>query len=136
LIKKRNFRKFAENQFDMSRNQRFCLECGEPLAGRSDKKFCSDYCRNAYNNRKNRETNKLIREINSLLKRNYKILEEVLNDRHMTKIHRSALTRLGFQFDYITRKSTTKKGDTYYYIYDLGYLPLANDMYLIVKKDA
>ncbi len=119
----------------MPGKQRFCLECGEPLVGRSDKKFCSDYCRNAYNNRKNRETNKLIREIHGILKRNYKILEEILGDRHMTKVHKSVLLNMGFRMDYITQKSTTKKGDTYFYVYDVGYLPLANDTLLVVKKD-
>ena len=30
--------------------KRNCLECKDPVKGRIDKKFCSDYCRNAYNN--------------------------------------------------------------------------------------
>ena len=29
-----------------------CLECNDVLHGRSDKKFCSDACRNTYNNKK------------------------------------------------------------------------------------
>ena len=28
-----------------------CPECGEKIIGRVDKKFCSDYCRNAFNNK-------------------------------------------------------------------------------------
>ena len=27
-----------------------CLECGDAIAGREDKKFCCDGCRNSYNN--------------------------------------------------------------------------------------
>jgi hypothetical protein len=27
-----------------------CLFCEKPVKGRSDKKFCDDYCRAAYNN--------------------------------------------------------------------------------------
>ena len=34
---------------------RECLECGEPLKGRVDKKFCSDYCRNSHNNKVNKD---------------------------------------------------------------------------------
>jgi|GEM_PF-5839339 len=30
---------------------RCCKECGEPFGGRSDKVFCCDSCRTAYNNR-------------------------------------------------------------------------------------
>ena len=34
-------------------NQKSCLECGQPLgAGRSDRKFCNDICRTAFNNRR------------------------------------------------------------------------------------
>ena len=33
-----------------------CLECGEAFNGRIDKKFCSDYCRNTYNNKINNDT--------------------------------------------------------------------------------
>ena len=34
-----------------------CLECESPLVGRVDKKFCSDYCRNSYNNKINTNNN-------------------------------------------------------------------------------
>lgn len=27
-----------------------CLNCDKTLKGRTDKKFCDDYCRNSYNN--------------------------------------------------------------------------------------
>ena len=30
-----------------------CLNCGEEINGRVDKKFCCDYCRNHYNNKLN-----------------------------------------------------------------------------------
>ena len=33
---------------------KLCLECGDKLFGRIDKKFCSDACRNAYNNKINK----------------------------------------------------------------------------------
>src|ERR1700733_939599 len=37
-------------------NQKICLECGQPLgAGRSDRKFCNDVCRTAFNNRRREE---------------------------------------------------------------------------------
>ncbi len=31
--------------------QRHCTECGQRLAGRSDKKFCNDQCRTAWHNK-------------------------------------------------------------------------------------
>ena len=29
-----------------------CMECGKPLSGRTDKKFCCGKCRNRFNNRR------------------------------------------------------------------------------------
>lgn len=54
-----------------------CMECGEPLIGRSDKKFCGDYCRNAYNNRLHKAERRLMDGINRRLARNYKVLESL-----------------------------------------------------------
>ena len=51
-----------------------CLECGESFTGRIDKKFCSDYCRNTYNNNINKESKNLVRNTNNRLRKNYKIL--------------------------------------------------------------
>ena len=33
-----------------------CLECSEKIVGREDKKFCSDGCRNSYNNKINKDS--------------------------------------------------------------------------------
>ena len=33
--------------------EKMCPECGKPVFGRIDKKFCSDACRNAFNNKAN-----------------------------------------------------------------------------------
>ncbi len=111
-----------------------CLECGSPILGRADKKFCSDYCRNAYNNRKNKTANNLIRTINNRLKKNWRILEEI-NPNDKIKIHKNRLLKNGFDFNYFTSIYTTKKNDIYYFVYDQGYRHLDNDYYLLVKKN-
>lgn len=46
-----------------------CLSCEEPITGRIDKKFCSDYCRSTYNNRLNSDATKIVRNINNRLKK-------------------------------------------------------------------
>ena len=63
--------------------KRKCLECGVEIMGRADKKFCSDYCRNAYNNRNNKAQVSLIRNINNRLKKNWRILETLNPDYRM-----------------------------------------------------
>jgi predicted nucleic acid-binding Zn ribbon protein len=117
------------------REERKCLECGDRIIGRSDKKFCSDACRNAHNNSLNRDSKNLVRNINNRLRKNYRILE-TLNTREKTRTTKDKLLSMGFDFNYFTQVYTTKAGAVYYYLYDQGYLPLDNDYYLLVKKDS
>jgi predicted nucleic acid-binding Zn ribbon protein len=42
--------------------QRVCKECGHKLSGRKDQKFCSDYCRNSFNNKLNEDANASVRK--------------------------------------------------------------------------
>ena len=55
-----------------------CLECGDSLQGRKDKKFCCLSCKNSYNNRKYQELRRYRADIMSRLSRNYEILESLL----------------------------------------------------------
>lgn len=114
--------------------QKACLECGEKIVGRTDKKFCSDYCRNSFNNNLNKDSNKLVRNVNNLLRKNYRILLE-LNPKDKTTVPKSKLIAKGFSFEYFTSIYTTKSGTVYYFIYDQGYLPIEGDFYALVKKN-
>lgn len=111
-----------------------CLECGEPFSGRIDKKFCSDYCRNSFNNKINKESKNLIRNINNRLRKNHRVLSN-LNTSGKTKVTRRKLLDANFDFNYFTSIYTTKAGNTYYYIYDQGYLALESELYLLIKRD-
>ncbi len=46
-----------------------CLECEEAIKGREDKKFCSDGCRNAYNNKINKDSTNFMRNVNNKLRK-------------------------------------------------------------------
>jgi hypothetical protein len=111
-----------------------CLACGESFLGRSDKKFCTDYCRNAHNNNLNKDGKNLIRNINNRLRKNWRILEE-LNPNGKCTVSKNKLDIKGFDFNYITEIYTTKVGKVYYFCYDQGYSVLENDVYMLVKKD-
>ena len=111
-----------------------CLECEEKIIGREDKKFCSDGCRNAYNNKINKDSTNFMRNINNKLRKNYRILTS-LNTEGKSKTTRAKLLSKGFDFEFFTNILQTNTGNTYYFLYDQGYLLLDNDFYMLVKKD-
>jgi predicted nucleic acid-binding Zn ribbon protein len=111
-----------------------CLECGEKIVGREDKKFCSDGCRNAYNNKINKDSTNYMRNINNKLRKNYRILSN-LNIEGKSKTTKTKLLSKGFDFDFFTNILNTGTGNTYYFVYDQGYRFLDNDFYMLVKKE-
>jgi hypothetical protein len=119
----------------MPPSTRKCLECGTAFQGRSDKKFCSDQCRTAYNNHLNSDNSHFIRNVTNALRRNRRILSE-MNPGGKTTVPRLKLEQEGFNFHYYTSVYTTRDGRMYYYCYDQGYLPLDKQfVLLVVNKD-
>lgn len=113
---------------------RKCLACEKPLSGRADKKFCNDYCRNAYNNSLKSPGNSYVRNINNTLLKNRRILEASLGHEEMAKTTKDKLLQQGFVFKYSTHRYTNKKGNVYFFCYDYGYLPLEGDWFLVVHR--
>nr|WP_294933630.1 hypothetical protein [uncultured Flavobacterium sp.] len=111
-----------------------CLECDEKIIGREDKKFCSDGCRNAHNNKRNKDSTNLMRNVNNKLRKNYRILSE-LNPEGKSRTTRTKLFGKGFDFEFFTSIYQTKTGNTYYFLYDQGYMAIENDGFVLVKKD-
>jgi len=110
-----------------------CLTCGEKIKGRSDKKFCDDACRNIYNNNLNSDHTNYIRNINNILRKNWRILEE-LNPQGLINVSKAKLTEKGFNFQYYTSHIKTKAGHEYYYCYDRGYRAIENDYFMLVIR--
>ena len=114
--------------------KKLCLECESVINGRSDKKFCSDLCRNVYNNKINTDSVKVVRNINNILRRNRKILQD-LNPTDKAKVHKSKLTDKGFDFNFFTSIYKTQKGAEYHFCYECGYLLLEDDFYFLVVNN-
>ena len=110
---------------------RICIECGNKLEGRIDKKFCSDTCKNNYNNVLKSEFTSSTRVINRFLRNNRKVLKEL---KHGTKVSKTALLEKGFNFKYFTHILKTARNETYYYCYEYGYKTISNDLYFVVKE--
>ena len=118
----------------MSEEERACLECGSKLYGRADQKFCSDACRNTHNNRLKSDSTNLMRNINNILRRNRRILEDHCPN-EKSKISKDKLFQKGFSLQYFTNTYTTKTGAVYHFCYEMGYLMLENDDVLIVRRE-
>src|SRR4051812_6202663 len=95
-----------------------CPECGEKFYGRSDKKFCSDYCRNAFNNKQNSDCTNHIRNINNTLRKNRRILENIIVSGKTERLPWQKLALVGFNFEYCTHMRTTNDGKMYFYCYE------------------
>lgn len=104
---------------------RTCKECGIEITGRSDKKFCSNQCRCAYNNRVNKEKKKNVYQVNKILANNLAILQEVYNLNLEHSINLLDLIKLGFNLNYFTsiefsnRKNNIKIFHCYIYNYTI-----------------
>ena len=112
-----------------------CLECGDTIIGRSDKKFCNDGCRNAYNNKHNKDSSNLMRNINNKLRKNHRVLSEQKYTEGKAKTTRNRLIAEGFDFEYFTSLIIYKNGAEYRFLYDIGYKLLEDDWILLVRKE-
>jgi len=106
--------------------ERKCLDCGETIHGRTDKKFCSDQCRNNYNNKINRESNNFVRNVHGLLRKNRRILADLYEEGRL-KLHKDALFALGYNFSFFTHVIESSNGNLDHFCFEYGYRELGND---------
>lgn len=114
--------------------ERNCLNCDRIIKGRSDKKYCDDYCRNSSNNLKKFDENSIkgiyLRQLNI----NWKILDNILDDGVETvRIPKDRLLRQGYDFKFRTHEFTNSQGKKYIYCFDFGYLELEEDWVLVLR---
>ena len=115
-------------------NEIRCLQCDEIIIGRIDKKFCGAQCRNSFNNKRKRETEKQIVEVNRILRRNRKILKQ-FNPEGKTTIRKEYLEKLNFDFKYHTHTFTTIHHNTYKFCYEYGYLDLDDGIKVLIVNE-
>lgn len=101
---------------------RHCLNCSTLIRGRCDKKFCNEYCRSIYNNKKNQYATNLMQRICAKLRRNHKIINAVLaNHAPDEPMDRQYLIDRGFDFQYVTEMVESSGGDIIYCCFDMAY---------------
>ena len=71
---------------------RQCTYCQKIIRGRTDKKFCDDYCRNGFNNQLKSTTNNLVRNTNHALGKNRRLLEGIIPEgEEMIKVKKTGI---------------------------------------------
>jgi hypothetical protein len=118
---------------------RICPTCGKNVKGRADKKFCDDSCRNNYNNVLNSDTVNYVRNVNNILRKNRRILEDSMQGVAKTTTKtKTELIRMGFTFEFYTSTYSNPDNQTYYFCYEYGYRHLDNEkekeLYLLVRN--
>ena len=99
-----------------------CLECNKLLEGRADKRYCDPYCKSAYHYKKSQnETPKFYIKVQLQLKLNRKILKSY-NKAGKATVRSETLIGQGFSDKYFTHLWKNKKGDTYFFVYEYGFL--------------
>jgi len=113
--------------------------CGNTFTGRSDKKFCSDQCRN----RSRRDEHKQARwhepsyypKITEILRKNHQILETTYQHKgESTVVSHFMLRDAGFNYEFHTRILVTAKG-IYKFCFNYGWRELENGKILIVQNE-
>ena len=113
-----------------------CLQCGENILGRTDKRFCSDACRNIFHYNANSAPINYVRNVVNALKKNRRVLADLnTGPEGKTKVHREKLLERGYNFMYHTNVHRTKAGNTYIFCFEQGYLELSENWYMLVRRD-
>jgi predicted nucleic acid-binding Zn ribbon protein len=82
--------------------EHLCLQCGEAIYGRPDKKFCNDHCRSEWHNHRGRQSLKMLKmRYMHALEKNRSILLSCL-ERGLRSVSVEELALLGFRFDCVS----------------------------------
>ena len=115
-----------------------CLQCGKSITGRLDKKYCDAYCRNMYNNQTRRSDEKLIQHINSIIRKNRRILKKLCPVGKAT-VRKEVLDAMGYNYHYFSGvyRSSSPYNTAYFICYDYAFSPIKQkgiEKALIVQK--
>ena len=117
---------------------RICAVCGTGIRGRSDKRFCSQSCKNKFHSKAKSDQPAIVKQINQMLYKNHKIIAAVFagESKQKLKVPRILLEKMGFYFNYHTGIYRNNQGKLYHYIYDYAWMTFSDAEILLVKKKA
>ncbi len=113
-----------------------CPYCHEMIQGRSDKKFCSPYCKSAYHYQQNKsQPDSLFSTIDRQLKTNRRLLK-AYNKAGKSTVRKEAFLTEGFNPRYFTHYWKAQNGNLYLFCYEFGFMELKehnSTKYVLVK---
>ena len=99
-----------------------CPHCNEEVKGRSDKVFCTPYCKSSYHYQDSLDKEEsLFKTIDHHLRLNRRLLKKY-NKAGKAVIRKGELLNVGFNPKYFTHYWKNKKGDIYLFCYEFGFL--------------
>ncbi len=113
-----------------------CLHCQDSFRGRSDKKFCGDYCRNTYNNHQKAHLLTHKKTVLQRLQRNYEVLARYFPDETSSpiRIKKQKLINEGFNWIYCTETRRSLNRIQVFGCFEFKYF-LLNDQHVIIMRD-
>jgi hypothetical protein len=116
--------------------KRKCPQCNDSFEGRTDKVFCSDYCKSAFHYEKNKSKEKSrFKLVDEQLKTNRRILAK-FNKSGKATVQKQIIEAEGFNPGFFTNYWKTQKGDVYLFCYEYGFLKKTENgktKYVLVK---
>ena len=98
-----------------------CIDCDVPFEGRSDKIFCSNYCKSNHHYVKRKHLDRsFFKIVNDQLRLNRRLLEHY-NKAGKTTIRSEDLINAGFNPHIFTHIYRTKSGNEYFFCFDVGF---------------
>lgn len=115
-----------------ARNIPRCLECGDKIAyGRSDKKFCSEECKNHHHNHRFSTARSIRRRIMTALEKNYNILDKLVSS-GVDAISLDDILSLGFNPRFLTSFVRCRRYCRYS-CFDISYIVTTDRVFSISK---
>lgn len=113
---------------------KYCLNCGETIKGRVDKKYCDDTCRSTFHHRKTPEQVNFMRSIHYILKKNRMILANFFKTPQQTPaVEKQSLLEKGFHFGYHTQTLKMESNNPQFACYDYAYQELNENQIILFK---
>ena len=119
-----------QDLFERIENRRVCRNCGKPISGRADKRFCCSRCKNEWNNSLNGPARHRRNRVLGILDKNYQVLKMVLESGERAP-ELASLADAGFRSEYVTEFRRIRRGRDEYRCFDISYNKTETRLYNI-----